>query len=161
MALKLLEEKVLKPIRGLLSQGVTPKKMSQAAAAGFVLGMTPMLGVSTPLAVVVAGVFKLNQVAIQVANYAAYPSQIVMFVPFIRLGEWVFGLEPAAINPSDITMMFSNDFQASVQHYGQSLLAGWFSWLIAAVPLALVISWPAEKLLTKYFAQSEVLDEEP
>jgi hypothetical protein len=84
-----------------------------------------------------------------------------MFVPFIRLGEWVFGLEPAAINPSDITMMFSNDFQASVQHYGQSLLAGWFSWLIAAVPLALVISWPAEKLLTKYFAQSEVLDEEP
>lgn len=160
MALKLLDEKVLKPIRGLLSQGVTPKKMSQALAAGFVLGMTPMLGISTVLAVLVAAVFKLNQVAIQVANYAAYPAQIVMFVPFIRLGEWVFGLEPAAINPSDIAMMFSNDFQASVQHYGQSLLAGWFSWLIAAVPLAMVISWPAEKLLIKYFARSEVRDEE-
>lgn len=161
MALKLLEEKVLKPIRGLLSQGVTPKKMSQALAAGFVLGMTPMLGISTVLAVLVAAVFKLNQVAIQVANYAAYPAQIVMFVPFIRLGEWVFGLEPAAINPSDIATMFSDDFQASVQFYGQSLLAGWLSWLIAAVPLALVIRWPAEKLLIKYFARSEVRDEEP
>jgi uncharacterized protein (DUF2062 family) len=161
MALKLLEEKVLKPIRGLLSQGVTPKKMSQALAAGFVLGMTPMLGISTVLAVLVAAVFKLNQVAIQVANYAAYPAQIVMFVPFIRLGEWVFGLEPAAINPSDIATMFSDDFQASVQLYGQSLLAGWLSWLIAAVPLALVIRWPAEELLIKYFARSEVRDEEP
>jgi hypothetical protein len=161
MALKLLEEKVLKPIRGLLSQGVTPKKMSQAVAVGFVLGMTPMLGVSTPLAVVVAAVFKLNQVAIQVANWAAYPAQIIMFIPFIRVGEWVFGLEPAAINPSDIATMFSDDFQASVQHYGQSLLAGWFSWLIAAVPLAMVIRWPAEKLLLNYFAQSEVRDEEP
>ena len=156
MALKLLEEKVLKPIRGLLSQGVTPKKMSQAAAAGFVLGMTPMLGVSTPLAVVVAAVFKLNQVAIQVANYAAYPAQIVMFIPFIRLGEWVFGLEPAAINPSDIATMFSDDFQASVQLYGQSLLAGWLSWLIAAVPLTLILRWPLEKILIRYFSRSEI-----
>lgn len=156
MALKLLEEKVLKPIRGLLSQGVTPKKMSQAAAAGFVLGMTPMLGVSTPLAVVVAAVFKLNQVAIQVANYAAYPAQIVMFIPFIRLGEWVFGLEPAAINPSDIATMFSDDFQASVQLYGQSLLAGWLSWLIAAVPLTLTLMWPLEKMLIRYFSRSEI-----
>jgi len=123
--------------------------------------MTPMLGISTVLAVMVAAVFKLNQVAIQVANYAAYPAQIIMFIPFIRIGEWVFGLEPAAINPSDIATMFSDDFQFSVQLYGQLLLAGWLSWLIAAVPLALVIRWPAEKLLIKYFARSEVRDEEP
>lgn len=158
---KLIQKRVLAPLKQLLTEGLAPEKMSKALAAGFVLGMTPMLGISTVLAVAVAAVFKLNQVAIQVANYAAYPAQIIMFIPFIRIGEWVFGLEPAAINPTDIAMMFSNDFQASVQHYGQSLLAGWFSWLIAAVPLAMVISWPVEKMLTKYFAQSEVRDEEP
>jgi hypothetical protein len=153
---KLIQKRLLKPLKQLLSEGLTPKKMSEALAAGFVLGMTPMLGISTLLAVGIAVVFKLNQVAIQVANWAAYPAQIIMFIPFIRIGEWVFGLEPAAINPTDIATMFSNDFQASVQHYGQSLLAGWFSWLIAAVPLAMVISWPVEKMLTKYFARSEV-----
>ena len=158
---KLIQKRLLKPLKQLLSEGLTPKKMSEALAAGFVLGMTPMLGISTVLAVGIAVVFKLNQVAIQVANWAAYPAQIIMFIPFIRIGEWVFGLEPAAINPTDIATMFSNDFQASVQHYGQSLLAGWFSWLIAAVPLAMVISWPVEKMLNKYFAQSEVRDEEP
>ena len=156
-----IKRRVLTPLKQLLNEGLTAEKMAKALAAGFVLGMTPMLGISTVLAVLVAAVFKLNQVAIQVANYAAYPAQIIMFIPFIRIGEWVFGLEPAAINPSDIATMFSDDFQFSVQLYGQSLLAGWLSWLIAAVPLALVIRWPAEKLLIKYFAQSEVLDEEP
>jgi len=156
-----IKRRVLTPLKQLLNEGLTAEKMAKALAAGFVLGMTPMLGISTVLAVLVAAVFKLNQVAIQVANYAAYPAQIIMFIPFIRIGEWVFGLEPAAINPSDIATMFSDDFQFSVQLYGQSLLAGWLSWLIAAVPLALVIRWPAEKLLIKYFARSEVRDEEP
>jgi len=156
-----IKRRVLTPLKQLLNEGLTAEKMAKALAAGFVLGMTPMLGISTVLAVMVAAVFKLNQVAIQVANYAAYPAQIIMFIPFIRIGEWVFGLEPAAINPSDIATMFSDDFQFSVQLYGQSLLAGWLSWLIAAVPLALVIRWPAEKLLIKYFARSEVRDEEP
>jgi len=156
-----IKRRVLTPLKQLLNEGLTAEKMAKALAAGFVLGMTPMLGISTVLAVLVAAVFKLNQVAIQVANYAAYPAQIIMFIPFIRIGEWVFGLEPAAINPSDIATMFSDDFQFSVRLYGQSLLAGWLSWLIAAVPLALVIRWPAEKLLIKYFARSEVRDEEP
>ena len=71
LADSVLEKRVLVPIRMLLSQGVTPEKMSQALAAGFVLGMTPMLGISSILAVTVAAFFRLNQVAIQIANYAA------------------------------------------------------------------------------------------
>lgn len=154
MAFKFLEQKILTPIRSLLVQGVTPKKMSQAVAAGLVLGMTPMLGVSSILAVIVAAGFRLNQVAIQVANYAAYPAQILMFVPFIRTGEWVFGLDEAAINPSAILSMFSDDLQSSLQLYGQSLLAGWLVWLMAAVPLTLFLRWPIEKILLKYFSRS-------
>ena len=120
MALKLLEEKVLKPIRGLLSQGVTPKKMSQALAAGFVLGITPMLGISSILAVAVAAVFKLNQVAIQVANWAAYPAQILVFIPFIRMGEWIFGLDAAVINPEGKRVVVSTDMLCEGVHFDLS-----------------------------------------
>jgi len=147
----ILEKRILAPMRMLLSQGVTPEKMSQALAAGFVLGMTPMLGISSILAVVVATLFRLNQVAIQVANYAAYPAQILMFIPFIRAGEWAFGLDSAAINPSDIATMFSDDFQASTQLYGQSLLAGLAVWSVTAIPLVLVLRWPIQLMLGKYF----------
>ena len=143
------------PLKQLLNEGLSPAKMSQALAAGFVIGITPMLGISSILAVGVAALFKLNHVAIQVANWVAYPGQILAFIPFIRLGEWIFGLDAAVINPSDIASMLSDDFKASIQLYGRSLLAGWFAWLIAATPLAFILRWPLERALNKSFARQD------
>lgn len=150
-----IRDRVLTPLKQLLNEGLTPAKMSQALAAGFVIGITPMLGISSILAVGVAALFKLNQVAIQVANWAAYPGQILAFIPFIRLGEWIFGLDAVVINPSDIETMFSDDFQASISLYGRSLLAGWFAWLIAAIPLGFILSWPLERALNKSFTRQD------
>ena len=144
-----IRDRVLTPLKQLLNEGLTPVKMSHALAAGFVLGITPMLGISSILAVGVAAVFKLNQVAIQVANWAAYPAQIVLFIPFIRAGEWLLGLEPAAINPSDIASMLSDDFYASLEIYGQSLAAGVALWAVSAIPLSFALSYPVRKVLQK------------
>jgi len=144
-----LRDRALIPLKQLLNEGLTPERISHALAAGFVLGITPMLGISSILAVGVAAVFKLNQVAIQVANWAAYPAQIVLFIPFIRAGEWLWGLEPAAINPSDIASMFSDDFYASLEIYGQSLAAGFALWAIAAIPLSFALSHPIRRILQK------------
>lgn len=146
---KVIRDRLITPLRHLLNEGLTPAKMSHALAAGFVLGITPMLGISSILAVGVAAVFKLNQVAIQVANWAAYPAQIVLFIPFIRAGEWLSGLEPAAINPSDIASMFRDDFYASLEVYGQSLVAGLGVWAITAIPLSFALSYPVRKILQK------------
>ena len=146
---KVIQDRLLRPLEQLLSEGLTPAKMSHALAVGFVLGITPMLGISSILAVGVATVFKLNQVAIQVANWAAYPLQIVLFIPFIRAGEWLLGLEPAAINPSNIASMFSDDFYASLEIYGQSLAAGFALWAIIATPLSFALSYPVRKILQK------------
>lgn len=146
---KVIRDRLLTPLKQLLNDGLTPAKMSHALAAGFVLGITPMLGISSILAVGVAAVFKLNQVAIQVANWVAYPAQIVLFIPFIRAGEWLWGLEPAAINPSDIASMFSDDFYASLEIYGQSLAAGFALWAITAIPLSFALSYPLRSVLQK------------
>ena len=144
-----IRDRVLKPLKQLLNEGLTPEKMSHALAAGFVLGITPMLGISSILAVGVAAAFKLNQVAIQVANWVAYPAQIVLFIPFIRAGEWLWGVEPAAINPSDIASMFSDDFYASLEIYGQSLAAGFALWAITSIPLFFGLSYPLRTVLQK------------
>ena len=146
---KVIRDRLLTPLKQLLNDGLTPAKMSHALAAGFVLGITPMLGISSILAVGVAAVFKLNQVAIQVANWAAYPAQIVLFIPFIRAGEWLLNLEPAAINTSDIASMFSDDFYASLEIYGQSLAAGFGLWAITAIPLSFALSYPLRSVLQK------------
>ena len=146
-----IRDRVLTPLKQSINEGLTPAKMSQALAAGFVLGITPMIGISSILAVGVAAVFKLNQVAIQVANWAAYPAEIVLFIPFIKLGERLLGLSPAAINPSDIALMFSDDFYASLEIYGQSLAAGFAVWAVTAIPLSLALSHSLTRILRKKF----------
>ena len=113
------KERVIKPLKQLLNAGLTPAKMAQALSIWFVLGITPLLGISSLLAVLIAAMFRLNQVAIQVANLAAYPAQILLFIPYIRAGEWLLGMESIAVSPTEIASMFNEDFYASLQTYGR------------------------------------------
>jgi uncharacterized protein (DUF2062 family) len=123
--------------------------MAQALSIGFVLGMTPLLGISSLLAVLIAAMFRLNQVAIQVANWAAYPAQILLFIPYIRAGEWLLGMESVAVSPTEIASMFNEDFYASLQIYGRSLAAGFTAWAVTAIPLSVALNYPFKIILLR------------
>ncbi len=143
----IFNDRLIAPIKVLLSQGLSPKKLALALAAGCVLGVTPMLGISTLLAVLVAYVLGLNQVGIQIGNYAMYPLQILLFIPFIRAGEWLTGITPVTINPVDIAMMFTEDVSASISTYGASIASGVLVWLLLAVPMALLLRYPLQWII--------------
>jgi hypothetical protein len=55
-----------------------------------VIGLIPLLWGATLLCALVACVFRLNHPGIQAANYLMYPLQLVLLLPFYRLGEAVF-----------------------------------------------------------------------
>ena len=143
------KERVIKPLKQLLNAGLTPAKMAQALSIGFVLGITPILGISSLLALLIAAMLRLNQVAIQVANWAAYPAQILLFIPYIRAGEWLLGMESVAISPTEIASMFNEDFYASLQTYGQSLAAGFAAWVVTAIPLSVALNYPFQIILLR------------
>ena len=143
------KERVIKPLKQLLNAGLTPAKMAQALSIGVVLGMTPLLGISSLLAVLIAAMFRLNQVAIQVANWAAYPAQILLFIPYIRAGEWLLGMESVAVSPTEIASMFNEDFYASLQIYGRSLAAGFTAWAVTAIPLSVALNYPFKIILLR------------
>ena len=123
--------------------------MAQALSIGFVLGITPLLGISSLLAVLIAAMFRLNQVAIQVANWAAYPAQILLFIPYIRAGEWLLGMESIAVSPTEIASMFNEDFYASLQIYGRSLAAGFTAWAVTAIPFSVALNYPFKIILLR------------
>ena len=148
--LELIHQKVLAPLKKLLSDGLSPTKLALALSAGLALGITPMLGISSLLAVAVAYGLKLNQVGIQVGNYAAYPLQIILFIAFIRVGEWLLRIPPATISPTDIAMMFGEDPAGSLSIYGASLGAALLVWLLLAIPMAWLLRFPLRWLLTRY-----------
>jgi uncharacterized protein (DUF2062 family) len=84
-----LKRKLIDPLIALLKQGVTPDRLALCVAVGIAIGLVPVLGVSTLLATAVALLFKLNLPAIQIAQASMSAFQLLLIVPFVRLGEWM------------------------------------------------------------------------
>jgi uncharacterized protein (DUF2062 family) len=80
------ERKIVRPIIGLLKQGITPHKIALGLALGIVLGIFPVIGMTTLLCTVAAFLFRVNLPAIQVANYLVAPLQLALLLPFYRAG---------------------------------------------------------------------------
>ncbi len=78
---------------GLLRMGADPDKLAWSLALGVVVGVNPLLGSTTLVALGLASVFRLNLVASQVGNHAVYPLEILLFPVFIKVGDVVFGTE--------------------------------------------------------------------
>ena len=93
--------RLIEPIVELLRQGVTPDKIALSLAFGLGLGIFPVLGVSTVLCTVVSIAFRLNLPAIQLVNYLASPLQILLIIPFVRVGEHLLGRAPQPLSISE------------------------------------------------------------
>lgn len=128
-----------------LKQGVSPQRLALTLAVGFAIGCIPLIGIPTALCAIVALAFRLNQPAIQAANYAAMPFQVALLIPFVRLGGKIF----AAQHGSAVELMsiFRSPLQ-SLSHApmqvllnvsglaGQALLA----WLLIAIPVVALMT---------------------
>ena len=76
------KEKITLPLINLLKQGLSPSKLALVIALGMTLSVFPLLGTTTLLCTLVALFLHLNLPAIQVANYMAFPLQIIFFFLF-------------------------------------------------------------------------------
>ena len=77
----------------LIGGGESVSRTAWTVALGFAIGMFPLLGVTTIACVLLARLLHLRQSPIQLGNYAALPLQIILLIPFLRLGERISGAE--------------------------------------------------------------------
>jgi uncharacterized protein (DUF2062 family) len=89
--MEFVDERLIRPIVTLLTQGVTVEKLALSLAFGISLGIFPVLGGTSLLCFLAAVVFRLNLPAIQLVNWLVYPLQLILIIPFIRTGELLFG----------------------------------------------------------------------
>jgi uncharacterized protein (DUF2062 family) len=110
-----IRRRVIVPILELLKQGVTPEKLALSLAIGTVLGISPILGLTTALAFIICYWFRLNPVAMQLMNYVMYPFQILLFLPFIRAGEILFRAEHLRINATQLQQLVRGDAGVAIR----------------------------------------------
>jgi uncharacterized protein (DUF2062 family) len=82
--------------------GATPERLAWSIAAGIVIGINPLLGSTTVLCLAVALAFRLNVAASQIGNHIVYPLELLLFIPFLRLGSIVFHTAALPLAPSAI-----------------------------------------------------------
>ncbi len=100
-----LQRRLVRPVIGLLRQGVTPEKIALSLALGAALGVFPALGSTTTLCAIAAIVLRLNLPLIQAVNYFMYPAQIALLLLFFRLGEKLFHASHFPISVAQIFAM--------------------------------------------------------
>lgn len=121
-----------------LRQGISPPQLAFTLALGFAIGCIPFVGISTAICAALALALGLNMPAIQAANYAVMPLQLVLILPFVRLGGWMFH---AGANQG---------IRANALLHGSpmSLLTQWSGLAAHAILAWLLIAGPAVALMT-------------
>jgi uncharacterized protein (DUF2062 family) len=135
-----------------LRQGISPQRLALTLALGFAIGCLPVVGIPTALCLMLALTLKLNLPAIQAANYMAMPLQVLLILPFVRLGGWLFapGQQQAALVHGSAAQML----RSSGSLAGHALAA----WLVIAGPAVVLMTFGLTAVLRRVPALAEARD---
>jgi len=126
--LEAMQEKVL----DWLKCGTAPRQLAFTLALGFAIGCIPLLGVTTAICALLAIVLRLNMPAIQAANWVAMPLQVVLLIPFLRLGQWMFASQTMVFSRRDLLANIQAAPWHAMLQMGGLFAHGVLAWLITA-----------------------------
>jgi uncharacterized protein (DUF2062 family) len=141
--------RVVEPLLALLSQGITPQKLALSLAFGVGIGIFPVLGVSTPALTALALGLRLNLPAIQLVNYLASPVQLLLIIPFMRLGEWVVGAAPQPMTVESGLKILADGAVKAVVVLWDAIVHAAIGWLVLGPLLILLLYRGFAPLLTQ------------
>lgn len=145
-----LYNKIGKPILNLLKQGISPEKLSLSMALGAVIGIFPILGSTTLICTAIALILRLNLPAIQLSNYLVYPLQIVLIIPFISLGAFIFQVDPPPLSVQELTALFQQDFWGTIASFFDSIMRAIVAWFLVCAPLSAVLYFGLMPIFRKF-----------
>jgi len=145
-----LRNRILEPLLALLRQGISPDRLALCVAIGLVVGNMPILGVSTILCAAIALTFRLNLPAIQIVQAAMAPTQLLLIIPFVRLGEWILRVPGRPLSIREGLNLIAQGAGQAVVALRDAILHAGFAWILVA-PFAVYLFY---KLLTPLFERA-------
>lgn len=121
-------------ITALFRQGLTPKEIALSIIVSGLIGIIPVLGVSTFMITTLSLKSKLNLPLMIAFNYLMWPVQILLIIPFIRIGGFIFSVQPNHPTLEEIISSFHDSFFRTLSHLSFELLCGLGGWFFTAVP---------------------------
>lgn len=133
-----LRRRVVDPVLGLLRQGITPGKIALSLAFGAILGIFPVLGTTTVLCTLAALVWRLNMAAIHAVHFAMTPLQLLLIIPFVRVGEHLVDAPAQPLSISAGLALIAKSASQAVIVLWDAIVHAVIGWL-AIGPLAIFV----------------------
>lgn len=132
-----LASPVMNRLKSVTTSGLTPQKLAMTICIGIALGIMPLLWGTTLICILLAHLFRLNHVALQSVNYILYPVQLVLLLPFFKLGAWLFPWGPPV--PQDmLSTLIQSPGTSSLNILGWITLKSLAAWTVTVLPAALL-----------------------
>jgi uncharacterized protein (DUF2062 family) len=119
-------------------------------ALGITLSIFPVLGTTTLICTLVSIFFNLNLPAMQLANYAAFPLQIILFFPFLKLGETVLKVSLNPLSKIQLISTFDEGIFYAIEKLSNYLLLACLGWSLAVLPIYIILYFIMLSLLKKF-----------
>lgn len=145
-----LKKKVIQPLGNLLKQGLSPTKLASVLALGMTLSIFPIIGTTTLLCTAAALMFRLNLPAIQIANYLAFPVQMILFFPFVEIGEQITGQILIEISRDTLVSAFNVGFFNAISELSNYLILACVGWALTSIPIFFTILYLFKMIFKKY-----------
>lgn len=134
----------------LFKQGLTPKELLQSILVAALFSIVPILGFTTILLTVLSVKRKLNLPIMIAISYLTWPLQILLIIPFINIGEYVFSVPQSHHSVEEIMSSFQDSFFGTLLQLSFELLCGFGGWLLTAVPFFTVLYLVSNFLISKF-----------
>jgi uncharacterized protein (DUF2062 family) len=129
------KKRVVDPLLALLKQGISPEALALSVAFGIGIGIFPVLGISTILLTLLALAFRLNLPSIQLVNYLVSPLQLLLIIPFVRVGEHLLGAAPQPLSISAGFALLSQGALFAIRVLWDAIIHAAIGWALLGPPL--------------------------
>lgn len=149
-----LRRRLLEPLRDLLRQGLTPHQLALTLALGTVLGLVPVLGITTLLATFTAVRLRLNVAATLLIAHLWSPVQLLLLIPLLRWGNRLLGNGTGPeLTLTQLQIQFKYDWMAALQILWKAFAGGLLIWGAASVPVGALLYFLLRPLLRRIMAR--------
>lgn len=128
-------------LQAAFGQGLSNEKVALSCTVGVLMGLMPLAWGSCALCLLIGWQFNLNHPLIQVLNYALYPLQIALFLPFFYAGSWLFD-QPLWLDQALLDQLMLKPLLVFNQLWQANLYAliVWAGLSLMALPCVYVVS---------------------
>lgn len=147
-------KKYFHKVKDLFQQGRSPKALALSTTIGVLLGLFPVLGITTWLIPIIALRLRLNIALMLALSYLAWPLQILLIIPFLRFGEWLWEMPPFPLSLEKMQAAFEASFLGAINHFWTANLCAAAGWLVVVVPVGAVLYYSLVPVF-RYFLQKQ------